>query len=190
MATNFYDGDNKALQDENGNFVLARGSSVPSDGSSGYAVGCIFLDTDGGDDASLFINEGSTTSSDFNALGAIIPTSVDVTPTIAGASITSTSRFVNIKSTASRSVNDIVILPAPVVGKEITITGIEGTSVGYELRTSNVATISINNGSGAANVESAIPWNSVVIATCDSSTNWRAIQVSSGGTTTGVEVPA
>ena len=53
--------------DSDGNVLLARGASVPADAGVGFAVGCIFIDTTGGTNITLYINEGSTTSCDFNA---------------------------------------------------------------------------------------------------------------------------
>lgn len=57
------------LQDSDGNLVICRGVEVPTDAGSGYAKGCIFLQTDGGVGTTLYVNEGSSTSCDFN-LGA------------------------------------------------------------------------------------------------------------------------
>jgi hypothetical protein len=48
--------------------LLALGTTVPSDGAAGYATGCLFMHTDGGAGTSLYVNEGSVTSADFNAL--------------------------------------------------------------------------------------------------------------------------
>jgi len=48
--------------------LLASGATVPTDGTDGYQVGCIFQHTDGGDETALYVNEGSVTSCDFNAL--------------------------------------------------------------------------------------------------------------------------
>jgi hypothetical protein len=47
--------------------LIKYGNTVPSDGSTGYATGCLFLKTNGGVGSSLYVNEGSITSSDFNA---------------------------------------------------------------------------------------------------------------------------
>lgn len=46
----------------------AFGKTVPADGSSGYAVGCTFRHVDGTDGTALYVNEGSNTSCDFNAI--------------------------------------------------------------------------------------------------------------------------
>ena len=48
--------------------MFASGTTVPSDGATGYGTGCIFQKTDGGAGTALYINEGNTTSADFNAL--------------------------------------------------------------------------------------------------------------------------
>ena len=54
---------------EDGDLLLdASGDTVPSDGATGYATGCLFKHTDGGAGTSLYVNEGSGTSADFNAL--------------------------------------------------------------------------------------------------------------------------
>lgn len=54
---------------KNGNdeVTFASGADVPADGVAGYAKGCIFIQTDGGIGSTIFINEGSSSSADFNA---------------------------------------------------------------------------------------------------------------------------
>lgn len=48
--------------------LLASGITVPSDGAEGYATGCLFQHTDGGDATALYVNEGTVTSCNFNAV--------------------------------------------------------------------------------------------------------------------------
>jgi hypothetical protein len=48
--------------------LFASGATVPTDGTDGYQVGCIFQHTDGGAESALYVNEGSITSCDFNAI--------------------------------------------------------------------------------------------------------------------------
>lgn len=55
-------------QDENNNIILSYGTTVPSDGDDGYVTGAIFLQTDGGVGTAAYLNEGSTTTADFNAI--------------------------------------------------------------------------------------------------------------------------
>lgn len=51
----------------------AYGTIVPVDGTAGYITGAIFKKTDGGANTSAYVNEGSVTSSDFNAVIADVP---------------------------------------------------------------------------------------------------------------------
>lgn len=48
--------------------LQAYGVTPPTDGDAGYATGCIFHHTDGGDNTAAYINIGNTTSADFDAL--------------------------------------------------------------------------------------------------------------------------
>ena len=63
-----YAGDGVLGTDDAGNKIIVFGTTVPSDASSGYATGCLFMKTDGGAGTSLYVNEGSATSSDFDAV--------------------------------------------------------------------------------------------------------------------------
>jgi len=44
----------------------AFGITVPADETGGYAIGCLFAHTDGGDGSALYVNEGTLDSCDFN----------------------------------------------------------------------------------------------------------------------------
>jgi hypothetical protein len=57
-------------KDVSGYVTRASGTTVPSDGEAGYLKGCLFLHTDGGIGTSLYVNEGSITTADFNAFGS------------------------------------------------------------------------------------------------------------------------
>lgn len=46
----------------------AYGTTLPTDGAAGYAKGCLFHKTNGAAGANLYLNEGSVTSADFNAV--------------------------------------------------------------------------------------------------------------------------
>ncbi len=54
--------------DSNRDVLLARGATVPTDADAGYAKGCKFIKTDGGVATTVYLNEGSATSADFNAV--------------------------------------------------------------------------------------------------------------------------
>ncbi len=53
--------------------IEAYGTVVPIDGTVGYITGATFKQTDGGTNTSVYVNEGSNTSSDFNAVMADVP---------------------------------------------------------------------------------------------------------------------
>jgi hypothetical protein len=48
--------------------LQAYGNTVPTDASRGYATGCIFHHTDGGNGTSLYTNEGTLASCSFKAI--------------------------------------------------------------------------------------------------------------------------
>jgi hypothetical protein len=54
------------LADKDGNLLIATGTTVPTNGSAGYAKGCMFIDTDvGAGTGATYLNKGTTTSSNF-----------------------------------------------------------------------------------------------------------------------------
>jgi len=48
--------------------VFVIGATVPTDATPGFVTGCLFVHTDGGDGTALYVNEGTSSSCDFNAL--------------------------------------------------------------------------------------------------------------------------
>lgn len=84
------------------------------------------------------------------------------------------------------SADKIIILPAPVPGLKITL--INGAT-GYELRSSDPATIGINGGVGA-NAESAVGANTIVKVECVSATNWIGSTVTAAGVVGVLQVAA
>jgi hypothetical protein len=63
----------------------ASGTTVPTDGDAGYAVGSVFIHTDGTTGDVFYVNEGSTTSCDFNVSAGATG---DITSVTAGAGLT------------------------------------------------------------------------------------------------------
>jgi hypothetical protein len=84
------------------------------------------------------------------------------------------------------AVDNILILPPAVPGRIVVIAG---GATGGELRSSDPATIGINGGVGAA-AESAIAASMMVIAICESATNWKGLTIASNGTVTTLQVAA
>lgn len=72
-------------KDADNNLIKGKGATVPTDTQAGYAKGCQFIKTDGGVATTTYINEGSNTSCDFNAVESAASTVTGVT---AGAGMT------------------------------------------------------------------------------------------------------
>jgi hypothetical protein len=108
------------------------------------------------------------------------------TATATGATTGTISAGVTHVVVTSDDANKIIVLPAPVPGLKITI--VNGAT-GYELRSSDPATIGINGGTGAA-AESAVAANMVVKLECVSATAWIGSSVTAAGVVGVVEVAA
>ena len=85
----------------------------------------------------------------------------------------------------SADANNIIVLPTPTPG---TVVVLGNGATGYELRTSDPATIAINGGTGAG-AESAIAASTMVIAVCTTATTWQAFSLV-GTTLAAVEAAA
>lgn len=129
--------------------------------------------------AGLVLDAGAAFTGGLN-LGntAVTATSAGLTTGI----VPATASFVTV---TSASANNIVTLPAPVVGKVVIL---RNGATGYELRSSAPATIAINGGTGA-NAGSAIAASTMVIAVCTTATTWQAIGLA-GVTLAAVEAAA
>lgn len=117
------------------------------------------------------------------AIGDAVSPSLAATSTATGVAIPASAGFVTV---TSADANNIVVLPAPVVGKTLRI---YVGATGYELRSSDPATIAINGGSGA-NAESAIGANVLVTMTCTTLTTWVGMQQTAAGVISAVQVAA
>jgi hypothetical protein len=54
------------MRDPDGNVLFAVGTTVPTDATSGFAKGCLFIDTDVADGTgALYLNKGVSTSAAF-----------------------------------------------------------------------------------------------------------------------------
>jgi hypothetical protein len=86
----------------------------------------------------------------------------------------------------SANANNIIVLPAPVIGHVVTL---RNGATGYELRSSDPATIGINGGTGSA-AESAIGANVTTVCRCVTATAWVCTDFSTAGVVTATEVAA
>jgi hypothetical protein len=58
----------RALITTEDGILLCYGTTKPTDGTAGYCVGCLFVHVDGSAGSVLYLNEGSVTSCDFDAV--------------------------------------------------------------------------------------------------------------------------
>lgn len=74
------------LEKDSAGYVLrCKGTITVTDAGAGYAKGCVYIKTDGSITTTVFINEGTTTSCDFNAIESSAST---VTGVVAGNGLT------------------------------------------------------------------------------------------------------
>lgn len=86
----------------------------------------------------------------------------------------------------SSDANYIIVLPTPTPG---TVVRLVNGGTGYELRSSDPATIAINGGTGAG-VESAIAANTLTVCVCTSATTWICTDHASNGAVSATQVAA
>lgn len=68
FAKGYADPQGKLIEVPGYGIVYAVGTTVPTDGTAGYAPGCEFQDLDGAAGAQVYINEGTLASCAFKAL--------------------------------------------------------------------------------------------------------------------------
>lgn len=147
--------------------VGIKGGTLAARPDASTCVGWLYTDEDGFDYEAF---PGGWVQ--VNLVEDDVPAVAEVTATADGLTtgiIPPRAKFVQV---TSANADHIVVLPAPVLGKEIII---DVGANGFELRSSDPATIAINGGSGA-DAESAIPANSTVFAVCRSATAWKAVK--------------
>lgn len=152
------------------------------------SAGAVVIDGVTVDSSSLAVTGLDATADELNAVADLSAYEVARTATADGLTTgTIVSRGVDQYVTVtSADANHIIVLPAPVVGRRVTL---NVGATGFELRSSTPASIAINGGTGAA-AESAIPANSTVLAICISATAWKAIFLDADGDVAKVEAAA
>ena len=127
---NIHDGTGIIARDPGLGLLISYGSTVPTDGVANHAPGAIFLDTNATGGLQVFINEGTGSSADFNALRA--PGIVNVTASTLALTLAAHSdKTVTINAAAGTAIT----LPAA-TGSGAKFTLFIGTTI-----TSNTTTI-------------------------------------------------
>jgi hypothetical protein len=143
-------------------------------------------------DGKLTISADGTGADDINLAGSVKVTEglqVDAIARTATADGTGTGAIpsgASFVTVTCDTATKIITLPPPVVGHVIWL---RNGATGYELRSSDPATIAINGGTGAS-AESAVGANVLVRAVCDTATTWVANTYSTIGTEAALEAAA
>jgi len=122
-------------------------------------------------DIGVYVNSNGDLVFSYNGVESVVQgsKSTDRTATADGTGtgvIAPSSDFVQV---TSASADNIITLPAPVVGKRLVIN--VGAN-GFKLQTTDPATIAINGGTGAG-VKSTIAASSTLVLYCVSATSWK-----------------
>lgn len=68
FSQHYADAKGTLLEKPGVGILFAAGTTVPADATAGYAPGCLFLDTDASAGSTLWVNNGTATSSAFDAV--------------------------------------------------------------------------------------------------------------------------
>lgn len=78
--------------------IFDYGATVPTDASTGYSTGCLFLHTDGGAGTAFYVNEGDASSSAFAAVAGLTAAQEALLGAVAGTLTASTAIIVDANS--------------------------------------------------------------------------------------------
>lgn len=125
--------------DINGMILEASGTTVPTNGEAGYAVGAKFIKTNGTAGAISYSNNGTTTACSFRAGGNSIPTTITTTKSVS-ADESGTVFYIN------SATGFVTTLPAPSAGLRYTfISKLANTSGNHTIVTASSSNIIIGN---------------------------------------------
>jgi len=149
-----HSGEEGAIFGQSGKKWFAGSAVVPSDGSAGYEPGCVYVHTDGVAGTALYINDGTGTSCDFNAMsaaGGIDLNGLTATAAELNAHADASGRIVNVAAAATAlaltntlHANRLVVVPI-ITGAGLTITLPAATGSGdiYRVLNNGVQTVSL-----------------------------------------------
>lgn len=118
-----------------GNGLIAEGTTKPTDGTSGYAAGCLFFKRGGSIGDQLYMNEGSNTSCLFKVVSS---TGVDLTGLLATAA--------ELNRSSQLSTREIAVGAAALT---VTLANHDGKTILLDTATGIAVTLPAMTGSGA-----------------------------------------
>lgn len=68
IRPHYADAKGTIVEGFDGNALICNGATVPTDGTAGFAPGCLFFKVAGVAGGAVYVNEGTKTSCDFNPL--------------------------------------------------------------------------------------------------------------------------
>lgn len=171
-----------------------------STGASTAGANCLYISATGANVEAIKVDDGNVTFDENLSVGGTTTLTGAVTAT-AGVQSAAVARTVtaapggttgviadgtSVVVVTSDDANKVLTLPTPTPGN---IVWILPNSTGYELRSSDPATIAINGGTGS-NAESAVGANYLVRCVCCSATTWVCSTFSTDGTEAKLEAAA
>jgi len=85
--------------------MFDQGNTVPTDETAGYGVGCIFQHRDGGEGTALYVNEGSESECDFNAMATLTAAQEAALDAVTGTALdlgtSLTTRAIDVETTSA-----------------------------------------------------------------------------------------
>lgn len=171
-------------KDSAGKVLVVAFAGAITDGGAGYAKGCYAIRTNGGAGTTFYVNEGTSSSCDFNALTNVaVPDDASVTPTklalsealtatddglTTGAMTGATSHAVVTSAAATKAIT-LPASSAALVGKQFTIwVGANG----FELLTPASSNATINNVDSDGTNQADIPANTLSRLTLVNTNTW------------------
>lgn len=143
-----HDGTGIIATDPGVGILHSYGTTVPTDGTKGFAPGCIFLDINAAAGSQVFVNEGTSTSCDFNnvpSLSGLLATADEI-----NRATDLSTRVVNVTASTLAltlaSHSDKIVTVNAAAGCAITLPAATGTGARFHLFigttiTSNTTTI-------------------------------------------------
>lgn len=161
-----YDGDS--------NILLCTGTTVPTADSSGFAKGCLFIKTDAADGTKgLYENQGTSTASDFNLVGAISSAEITLAQgSVLVGNASGVAAALDAKASGRILVGNGTTITSVAVTGDITLTsagvasvnwGTSGTPLAHTANTDEAFSVHLTNSGTTGNYE-PVSFNTTVTA--------------------------
>jgi hypothetical protein len=150
------------MRDRNKDISMATGTDVPSNATSGYAKGCLYIDRDVATGSTgLYENIGTNTSCNFNAIGAVTAGEISLAEgSVLVGNVSGVATALDGKGDAKVLVGDGTTLTSVALSQDLTITNAGVVSIA---KINNLATAAEVNGVCDGNTTTAAE----IVRACD-----------------------